>query len=164
MKKITVLMLIVLFCSACDFFFKADSDGLKIEIGDNGTDNNTNNVKAAFYVYAVGELSPIGVVSEKGLGFESSYMSNVQQFTNTFNNSLTQDTLRVSADNFEVALIDICANGAVVEKSIDFYSDLMHIACDLSGCASHDYDMFSYAERNGFDAYCSAEYLHGVLP
>ena len=152
MRKLFVSVFILLFCVSCDFFLKVDSDGLKVEIGDNGSDNKTNNSRNDLYVYAVGEALPFGRVKENGGTFVYSAEAETKTTALTDARSSLSRPFAV-----EIRLTDICSGGAVVEKAADFYAEAVLVACDLSGCADPYFDMFSYAERNGFDAYCSAE-------
>lgn len=157
MRKVAVITLVLLLCAACDFFLKADSGGLKIEIGDNSSDNKTHNSKTAYYIKVVGDSSPIGIVEVNQLGSGTAFGNNIQQSQISKDKIVVTASIQNFPEEVAVTFIDICTDGLAVDKIADFYSSAILVACDLSNCTHIGYDMFSYAERNGFDAYCSLE-------
>lgn len=158
MKKIAVIATVFLVCAACDFFLHFDSKGLKVEIGDNDSDNNTNNTNAVFYVYALGEASPFGIIEDGGTFIYSS--GGGRKASSSINGAdVTSAAMQSPSGEVEIRFTDICSGGLPSEAAADFSEreDILLAACDLSRCAPDGFDIFAYAERNGFDAYCSAE-------
>ncbi|MGE4496716.1 MAG: hypothetical protein AB7E48_02470 [Deferribacterales bacterium] len=160
MKRFTALFILLLMVAGCDFFLRATSGNVTVIIGDNGSDNKTDRNGAVFYVYAAGEKKPFAAVdTASGLffyasdnGTEKRPLSGVQGvFTASAESSLGET---------ELFFADICENGFPAEKDAALIRrnwESFAAACDFGGCAPEGFDISAYAERNGFDAYCSAE-------
>ena len=130
------VVLLVFLALGCEFFFKSNSGRVHIEIGDNTTNEKTLNV--VLNIYAIGDSEPFGTA---------------QVFY--FKQGGEVNTL---IDKVEFNFANICDNNKIIEIDAVMVRkswENVAVACDLGMCAPENFDIFSYAERNGFDAYCS---------
>lgn len=160
MKRILPVVILMFMVLGCELFLSVRSDHVRIDIGDNVSDNKTDKNKDILYVYAIGEKKPFAAV-DSGSGLF--YYSTAEGRAKTELIPAESGRTAFIDGNFgrmELVLADICENGFPAEKDaakIRKGWESFAAACDLSGCAPDGFDIFAYAERNGFDAYCSAE-------
>ncbi|WP_265822352.1 hypothetical protein [Geovibrio ferrireducens] len=160
MKQFTVIFVLVFMLFGCDFFLSIRSDHVRVDIGDNVSDNKTDKNRHILYVYAIGEKEPFSAVDPFSGSFFYASDNGTEKTGLTAAANVRTASVEGRFGRAELVFADICENGAVLEKDaaeIRRGWESYAAACDFSGCAPDGFDIFAYAERNGFDAYCSAE-------
>ncbi|QAR32425.1 hypothetical protein EP073_03120 [Geovibrio thiophilus] len=160
MKQFTVIFLFMFMLSGCDLFLSVRSDHVRVDIGDNVSDNKTDKNRYIFYVYIIGEKEPFAALDSASGSFLYASENGTETTLLTYSGSSRAASVEGGFGEAELVFADICENGILTEKDASEVRngwESFAAACDFSGCAPEGFDIFAYAERNGFDAYCSAE-------
>jgi hypothetical protein len=144
------------FLAGCNFYLGIDSDGVKVEIWDNETDNNSDN--ASVIITDISGTERLGRLSREKREFQYFSGGKLRRV------SLTESgqTFRgMSDDGLAVSFVfaEICADGNVCEINAETLREdwsQVAVACD-SACGLSVEEIYDYADRNGFDAYCLPE-------